>query len=119
MFRLLRLGDQLIDGLAGKDLCCCQDGAPRSAGIGASGLNQKPEERASAISARPSADSLPGTSAEFAVSPGGTLLSSTGLLATYRAEPRRHPLLGAEHTFQQDRKINVSIKFREIEPETR
>src|SRR5271166_343786 len=50
MFRLLRLGDQLVDGLAGKDLCR-QNDAP-SAGIDASGLNQKHERRASAISER-------------------------------------------------------------------
>src|SRR5271165_6456042 len=118
MFRLFGLGDQLIDGFAGKELCCCQNDAPRSAGIDASGLKQKPAAAGKCDTRGASTDKLPGTAAEFAVSPGGTLLGSTGLLAAQRAEPRRHPLFGAEHTFQQGRKIDVSIEFRKIESET-
>ena len=42
MLRLLRLGDQLVDGLAREELVR-QDDAPRNAEIDASGLKQKPE----------------------------------------------------------------------------
>ena len=41
MFRLLRLGDQLVDGLAREELVC-QLNAPKSA-LDVSGLNQKCE----------------------------------------------------------------------------
>ena len=41
VFRLLRVGDQLVDGLTREDLCR-QSNAPGSAEVAASGLNQKP-----------------------------------------------------------------------------
>jgi hypothetical protein len=44
MFRLLRLGDKLVNGLAREELVR-QGKAPGNAGMDASGLNQKPEAK--------------------------------------------------------------------------